>query len=326
MKTRAPRNRTLTCSRSELSELGKKLPFIPAEIALEEIENKIICQDVFAAVPLLPRGFADLLILDPPYNISKNYHGHLFKEKERSAYQAWFASIIGLLKPALKPEATVYVCSDWRTSVLMAPVLEREFYLRNRITWEREKGRGAKLNWKNNTEDIWFCTVAKEYTFNLDAVKQKRKVLAPYRTAEGNPKDWEKGAGGNFRRTHPSNIWTDITVPFWSMPENTDHPTQKPEKLIAKLILASSHPGDMVFDPFLGSGTTAVVAQKLGRRFVGVERNRQYCCWALKRLENAQRDRSIQGYADGVFWERNTLGAQPKNKKNSDLAPRELLV
>ena len=73
------------------------------------------------------------------------------------------------------------------------------------------------------------------------------------------------------------------------MPENTDHPTQKPEKLIAKLILASSKKGDFVLDPFLGSGTTAVVAKKLGRRFCGIELSREYCCWALKRLELCHR-------------------------------------
>ncbi len=72
------------------------------------------------------------------------------------------------------------------------------------------------------------------------------------------------------------------------MPENTDHPTQKPEKLIAKLVLASSHPGDVVFDPFLGSGTTSVVAKKTGRRYVGIDREESYCCLAEKRLDLAE--------------------------------------
>jgi site-specific DNA-methyltransferase (adenine-specific) len=67
------------------------------------------------------------------------------------------------------------------------------------------------------------------------------------------------------------------------MPENTDHPTQKPEKLVAKLILASSHPGQVVLDPFLGSGTTAVVAKKLGRKYIGIELDEEYCCLAQKR-------------------------------------------
>src|SRR5437867_7510194 len=90
------------------------------------------------------------------------------------------------------------------------------------------------------------------------------------------------------------------------MPENTDHPTQKPEKLLAKIILASSKKGGVVFDPFLGSGTSAVVAKKLGRKYFGVEIDRTFCALAEKRLEMADLDRSIQGYADGVFWERNS--------------------
>lgn len=311
------RNRTLNCSGQEISELSRELIFLMSDISLKKIENKIIHQDIFEAGPHLPIGFADLLVLDPPYNLDKNYNGYLFKEKEHSEYQEWFARLVKLLKPMLKPTATVYICSDWRTSVLIAPILEGQFRIQNRITWEREKGRGAKSNWKNNTEDIWFCTVSDQYRFNLEAVKLKRKVIAPYRTADGRPKDWQAEAGGNFRLTHPSNIWTDITIPFWSMPENTKHPTQKPEKLIAKLVLASSNPGEIVLDPFLGSGTTAVVAKKLGRRFVGVEIDREYCCWALKRLAIAQEDPSIQGYADGVFWERNTGGDRPKDHKQN---------
>ena len=97
------------------------------------------------------------------------------------------------------------------------------------------------------------------------------------------------------------------------MPENTDHPTQKPEKLYAKLILASSRPGDIVFDPFAGSGTTAVVAKKLNRRWCTVELNEEYALLTAKRLELAGSDKSIQGYVDGVFWERNTLAWQKKN-------------
>ena len=182
----------------------------------------------------------------------------------------------------------------------------------NRITWQREKGRGAKTNWKNAMEDILFAVKDKNnYYFDVEAVKMKRQVIAPYKE-NGKPKDWEETAEGNFRLTYPSNFWDDISIPFWSMPENTDHPTQKPEKLIAKLILASSEPGDLVFDPFAGSGTTCVVAKKLGRRYLGIEIDREYCLWGAKRLLLADNDAFIQGYSDGVFWERNTLNKQRK--------------
>ncbi len=136
--------------------------------------------------------------------------------------------------------------------------------------------------------------------------KLKRKVLAPYRV-KGQPKDWKHEGESNYRFTHPSNIWTDLTVPFWSMPENTSHPAQKPEKLFAKLVLASSRKNDFVFDPFAGSGTSVVVAEKLGRRWCGVDINSEYLCWARKRICAARLDPAIQGYSDGVFREINFL-------------------
>lgn len=194
---------------------------------------------------------------------------------------------------------------------MIANVLAEHFYLQNRITWQREKGRGAKNNWKNSLEDIWFATASPQYTFNLDAVKIRRKVLAPYRVA-GQPKDWQETASGNYRDTCPANFWDDISVHYWSMAENTAHPTQKPEKLLAKLILASSNEGDIIFDLFLGSGTTSVTAKKLKRSFLGIEQNPLYCAWAERRLELADLDPTIQGYAGGVFWERNSFPDQKR--------------
>ena len=167
------------------------------------------------------------------------------------------------------------------------------------------KGTWIIKQWKNCSEDIWFATHSDRYTFNVDAVKLKKKVITPYRE-NGVAKDWNEEEDGKFRLTYPSNFWTDITIPFWSMPENTEHPTQKPEKLVAKIILASTNEGDVILDPFLGSGTTSVVAKKLNRNFVGIEMNEEYCCLAEKRILLANHDKSIQGYLNGVFWERNS--------------------
>ncbi len=317
MKKKAPRNQTLVCSAREIKSLSGDLLKLMARASAETLTNRVINQEIGEVSPLLPDGFVDLLIIDPPYNLTKNYNGHLFRSREADDYAAWFERHLKSLLPILKPNASVYVCSDWKTSNLIFPVLEKRLQVRNRITWEREKGRGARTNWKNNTEDIWFCTVSGDYCFNVDDVKIKRRVLAPYRAENGKPKDWEKSANGNYRLTHPSNLWSDITVPFWSMPENTGHPAQKPEKLIAKIVLASSNRGDFVFDPFLGSGTTAVVAQKLNRKFCGVEINRDYCCWAVKRLLRARSDGKIQGYADGVFWERNSANDRKSGSDKS---------
>jgi site-specific DNA-methyltransferase (adenine-specific) len=266
--------------------------------------------DCLELMACLPSQFVDLLILDPPYNLNKDFNGLKFAKRAVADYTDWLELVIVTLKPLLKSTASVYICGDWLSSASIFSVASRYFNVRNRITWEREKGRGAKANWKNASEDIWFCTLSDQYTFNVDAVKLRRKVLAPYKNAVGDPKDWQSTDRGNFRDTHPSNLWTDITIPFWSMAENTDHPTQKSEKLLAKLLLASSEPNDFVFDPFVGSGTTSVVAKKLGRRYLGIEQNQEYCLFTERRLELVETDKTIQGLADGVFWERNTLAAQ----------------
>lgn len=314
-KPKSPRNKTITLSKSEIAKYSKRLIKLDNKTSLSEIINKTINQNLFDVLDFLPEKFVDLIIIDPPYNLTKTFNSNSFKERSVLEYAEWIESFISKLKRILKPTASIYFCGDWYTSISIPHILEKYFIVRNRITWEREKGRGAQKNWKNNSEDIWFCTNSNKYTFNTDTVKLNRRVLAPYRDSNGKPKDWSSLKNGDYRLTFPSNIWNDISVPFWSMDENTPHPTQKPEKLIAKLILASSYNGDLVFDPFLGSGTSSVVAKKLDRKFVGIELDRFYACIAEKRLEEAEKNKSIQGYEFGVFWERNTAPISIKTQR-----------
>lgn len=315
---KAGRNKTIDLSVEEGKSYLDRCISISKPADLQSVINKTILGDTFSILPLLPTKFVDLLIADPPYNLDKNFNGKKFKKTSDEMYEEYTESWIKSVLPLLKEDATIYVCCDWQSSPTIGKVLKKYFYIQNRITWQREKGRGALSNWKNGMEDIWFATVSKHYTFNVDKVKVRRKVIAPYKV-DGKPKDWEETTEGNFRNTYPSNFWDDISIPYWSMPENTAHPTQKPEKLMAKLILASSNPGSIVLDPFLGSGTTSVTAKKLGRHYIGIEENEQYCVWAEKRLEMADNDTSIQGYTDGVFWERNTNALQ-KKVQNSQLS------
>ena len=260
---KAERNKTIDFLPEDAPEYLARCLRVTEDVPLDAVCGRTICGDTFQVAPHLPRGFADLLIVDPPYNLTKDFSGGGFRRTTDANYAAFTRAWIELLLPLLKPDASVYVCCDWRSSPVIGMTLKDYFRLQNRITWQREKGRGAQR------------------------------------------KDWEETPDGKFRNTCPSNFWDDISVPYWSMPENTAHPTQKPEKLLAKLILASSDPGGIVLDPFAGSGSTAVTAKKLGRRFVAIERSEQYCAWAEKRLELAETNPAIQGYADGVFWERN---------------------
>ena len=308
---KAPKNKTIDLSVEEGAEYLARCIRVEAPAALNEVLDRTILGDCLAVLPMLPRGFADLLIADPPYNLDKDFHGSRFSRMDDAAYEAYTIQWLDAALPCLKPDGSVYVCCDWRSSAVISRVLESRLHVRNRITWQREKGRGAKKNWKNSMEDIWFATLSEDYSFDADAVRQRRRVLAPYRE-KGQPKDWQETKDGRFRDTAPSNFWDDISIPYWSMPENTAHPTQKPEKLMAKLVLASCPKGGTVLDPFLGSGSSAVTAKKLGRHFVGIEQNPRYCVWCEKRLELAERNPGIQGYADGVFWERNTFALQKR--------------
>ena len=308
--SKAPRNKTIETSIEDGQIYLNRCKEVSEPVSdISEILNTTIKGDFFETIKFFPLNSIDLIVVDPPYNLTKDFHGNKFSKQKDEDYEEYTRSWLKLLYPLLKENGSIYVCCDWQTSLIVGKVIKEFFYVRNRITWQREKGRGAKENWKNGLEDIWFATKSDDYTFNLDKVKIRKKVIAPYRE-NGQPKDWEQTKNGNYRDTCPSNFWDDITIPFWSMPENTAHPTQKSEKLIAKILLASSKKGDVVFDPFLGSGTTSVVAQKLGRNYIGIEINPQYCVWAEQRLELAKNDTHIQGYVDGVFWERNSLAEQ----------------
>lgn len=315
-KARANRNRTLTIAENEITTLEKVI-INADDLKKSFADNSVINADLFDCLDAIPNDYFHLIIIDPPYNLAKDFHGNKFSKLNTTSYEAYLRSWFGKVCDKLAPNGTLYMCGDWQCSLSMQKVISEQLTILNRITWQREKGRGAKANWKNAMEDIWFAVKnPKDYYFDVEAVKMKRKVIAPYKV-DGKPKDWEQTESGNFRITYPSNFWDDISIPFWSMPENTDHPTQKPEKLYAKLILASTKPGDKIFDPFLGSGTSAVVAYKLNRNYVGIELNRDYCLWAAKRLMNATKNKVIQGYSDNVFWERNALNSREVKKKRT---------
>ena len=308
------RNKTITVSESEQKELLRGVR-AAKEVAPRTFPKKeIVLGDALSVMERLTPQSVDLLVVDPPYNLYKDFGGTAFHKTGDEAYAAYSRKWLSLVLPLLKDTASAYVCCDWETGCILSPLLKEFFYVRNRITWQREKGRGSKTNWKNSMEDIYYLTRSKNYVFHPERVLMRRKVNAPYKE-NGIPKDWVETPSGKFRDTYPGNFWDDLSIPYWSMAENTPHPTQKPEKLLAKLILASSEEGGMVFDPFLGSGTTAVVAKKLGRNYLGIEQSPEYAAIAQKRLLLAEKDKHIQGYTDGVFWERNSLNDQKKYEK-----------
>lgn len=304
MKKKSEKNKTIDFKIENADKYLERALYFNNDLKFQDYINSTIIGDSFEVLEKIENNSIDLIIVDPPYNLRKNYHGNIFTVQSEENYKEYTKKWIEKLKHKLKENGSIYVCCDWKSSMIIGPILSKDFVIRNRITWQREKGRGTKNNWKNSMEDIWFATKSDDYTFNVENVKKRKKVIAPYKE-KGKARDWVQVNDKKYRDTYPSNFWDDITIPFWSMSENTAHPTQKPEKLIAKLILASSNEGDLILDPFLGSGTTAVVCEKLNRKYIGIEQNELYIAWAQKRLEDAKKDKKIQGYEDGIFYDRN---------------------
>ena len=242
----------------------------------------------------------DLFFCDPPYNILNSQEWDS-QWKNNEEFYAWTEEWIQLMYNQLKKNGSAYICISWQHSHMFHIILEKVgFIITNRITWKRDKGRGSKNNWKSMHEDIFLVTKSKKYTFNIDDVMVEKKVIAPYRDEEGNPKDWwVNDDGEKVRLTYPGNLWTDFSVPFWSSkevrsyaktkrtPQNTlqKHPTQKPKDLVKRCILASSNENDLVVDYFLGSGTTLVVCKDTNRKCIGFETNEEYQKIIEKRME-----------------------------------------
>lgn len=273
------RNKTL------YMEKGEENIYIPTPLPEKDLVPGIYWGEGLQALKKLGDESVQAIFADPPYFGKQKAFGrsipNLWEE-----YYTWSIAWIKEAYRVLKDTGSIYVCCDWSYSGKVQEILEEAgFHIQNRITWKREKGRGALRNWKNNMEDIWFAVKdEKNFYFDVESVKIKKKVIAPYRDTSGKPKDWLEEDGNRYRLTYPSNIWLDITVPFWSMPENTPHPTQKPEKLVDRCLRPVVQKGDLILDPFLGSGTTAVIADRLEAEFIGIELDPDYVRLAMKRF------------------------------------------
>lgn len=154
-RKRAKNNRTLELNSREIEALRAKLIYEKSIKKDDDLINKTLNEDIFTMLKYIPDNFADLIIVDPPYNITKNFNGIKFNSMSQDSYyeylQTWFPNVCRKLKST----GSLYMCGDWKcTSSLQKRVIEEQLTIINRITWQREKGRGAKQNWKNCMEDI----------------------------------------------------------------------------------------------------------------------------------------------------------------------------
>lgn len=231
--------------------------------------NSIICGDAYEEMLKLPSSSIDLIIADPPYNLGKDYGNNRdYKawEEYESFSRAWIKEAIRLLKPS----GSIYIFMGVRFISKLFLILENEFNLNFNgwITWHYTQGMGRKTGFSPRHEDILYFTKSKEYIFILDQVRIPQKY---YRERN------------NMAGANPGDVWQFSHV-HYSNPERQNHPTQKPEALIERIICASSYFGDLVLDPFVGSGTTCKVAKMLNRKWIGIDVNPNYVEMSLSRL------------------------------------------
>lgn len=229
-----------------------------------------ICGDAVEEMLKIPDKSIELITTDPPYNLNKDY-GSYQDNLKFNEYLDFSRQWLWQAKRVLRDDGSIYLFMGVKYISYLYVILEQELGMNfnSWITWFYTQGIGKTRGFSPRHDDILFFTKhPKKYTFNLDAIRVPQKF---YR------------AVNNMRGANPGNVWQFSHVHYCN--ENRKaHPTQKPEGLFERMILASSNEGDTILDPFVGSGTTLRVCQQLGRNCVGIDINPTYVKMAQERL------------------------------------------
>lgn len=245
--------------------------------------------EAIAWLSSLPPASADLIFADPPYNLKKADWDNFQSQQQ---YVNWNLQWIEQAARILKPTGTLYVCGFSEIIADLKLPAMKFFHSCRWLIWHYKNKANLGKDWGRSHESILHFRKSKQFTFNLDDIRipyNHHTLKYPHRTQAQTSQYSNKGKNQNHWQPHPQGAKPkdiiEIPTTCNGMHEKTPHPTQKPEELLRKIILASSNPGDLVIDPFLGSGTTAVVAEQLQRRWMGCELSLEYCQWAKQRIE-----------------------------------------
>jgi len=232
-------------------------------------DTKIITGDAIQEMQKMNSVSVDLVIADPPYNLGKDY-GNNHDIKGFDEYLEFSRNWLRETHRLLKPNGTLYVFMGFRFISYLYDILDRELqmFFNSWIVWHYTQGMGKTRGFSPRHDDILMFTKSKEQKFNLDAVRVPQKY---YRDRN------------NMRGANPGDVWEFSHVHYCNG-NRQNHPTQKPEGLIERMVLASSDSGDLVLDPFSGSGTTLRVCQQLERKAIGIEINPDYVSMTRDRL------------------------------------------
>jgi len=234
-------------------------------------ENTIVVGDCLDIMAQMPDGCVDLVVTDPPYGA-----------KGRAKWDVWLGvAWVAEIARLLRVGGSAYAFVGYSHAPELALAFRRVLSERTWITWwKRNSALSQVNNWKSQSEYILYFVRGEGWAWN------RWNILEPFETKAG---ERDSPYDGKV----PGNVWL-IPGVNWCSSERTEHPTQKPLAIIERIIKASSNQDDMVADFFVGSGTTAIVADRLGRKFFGCDINPDYVEMALQRLEKDRAGRQLQ--------------------------------
>lgn len=255
-----------------------KIPFLERH----NDDNIVICGDSIEILKTIKDKTVDLIFADPPYNIGKDFGNNVDKWDSKQSYVEWCKKWIDECFRILKDEGTFYFMTSTQHISMLDVYVQEKYNVLARIVWNYDSsGVQSKKIFGSLYEPILMCnkTSKSKYTFNyndilIDAPTGSKRKLIDYRKTPPQPYNDKK---------IPGNVWNFNRVRFL-MDEYEDHPTQKPEALLQRIILASSNPGDIVMDPFSGSFTTSSVAMRLNRKSIGIDLNEDFFKVGIRRV------------------------------------------
>ncbi len=244
-------------------------------------------EDFFDAISRIPDGSVDLVVADPPYGLGKDY-GNDSDRLSGPAYLEFSRRWTDAVLPKLKPTASLYVFLSWQYSPEVFSHLKTRMLMLNEIIWDRKVPSmgGSTRKFSSVHDTIGLFALTREYYFDLDSVR----IAYDPATKKARTRSIFVGKKWLEVGYNPKDVWSETRL-HRQDPEREDHPTQKPLKIVERMVLASSPRGGLVLDPFMGSGTTAVAALRNGRRFVGFELNRRYFAAAKRRVARLEHAR-----------------------------------
>lgn len=270
------------CSMGSIDEVRNIFSDVSAFEHVANEESVVVHGDCIEVLATIKSKSVDLIFADPPYNIGKDFGNNKDQWVSVDEYVAWCKKWIDECMRVLKDDGTMYFMTATQHMPYLDIYVSRKYHVLSRIVWTYDSsGVQSKKNFGSLYEPIlMICKTPKSsYVFNADAILVEAKTgsvrkLIDYRKDPPQPYSTEKV---------PGNVWNFSRVRF-KMDEYENHPTQKPEALLERIIKASSNIGDIVLDPFAGSFTTCAVAHKLGRKTVGIDLNHEYFEIGIRRV------------------------------------------